>query len=113
VLQLSASNDNSTTPSTSRTQYNRKDTVVDKASFREVANWQNHLFFQEDGTVPFNAGLMISGPTADSIATTLLDMLRYHYPARDMVATFHPAPGVECRLLDLTAFVQKFHLIEM
>jgi hypothetical protein len=81
------------------------------ASFQDVLNWQRRVFSVENDDI--SEGLRISGPTAESIATTLLDLLRYHSPETDGVSSFQPAPGVECSLQGMIAFIQPFHVIEM
>jgi len=84
---------------------------ISKASPREVHDWQQRIFrcASEDG----NDGLEISGPTAKSIASTLLDLLGYYYPHNEDIVAFQPVPGVRCRMQGLSAFFQQFHSIEM
>jgi hypothetical protein len=84
---------------------------IEKASFRQVLGWQRRVFAaMSEGD---NDGLVVSGPTAESIAYTLLDLLAYYYPHHEGIASFQPAPGVHCGMQGMTAFVQQFHSIEM
>lgn len=84
---------------------------IAKASFREVIEWQQRIL--DHAIEDDNNGLETSGPTAASIATTLIDLLGYNSPRNEEVASFQPAPGVRCRMHGLVDFFQKFHSIEM
>jgi hypothetical protein len=81
------------------------------ASFQDIADWKGRVFSGSNDDIC--DGLRISGPTAELIATTLLDLLRYHYPKTDGVSCFQPSHGVECSIQGMGAFIQPFHTIEM
>jgi hypothetical protein len=80
-------------------------------SNRDVLRWQRQVFALAEKCQC--EGLAISGPNAESIATTLLDLLRFNSPVNEGVASFQPLPGVLTRMHAMAAFVQQFPEIEM
>jgi len=87
------------------------DIEIEKASFREVHRWQQQVFsssIQDD-----DDALVVSGATAESIASTLIDLIGYYYPHHDGIVSFQPCPGVRCEMRGMISFLQQFPVIEM
>jgi hypothetical protein len=91
-------------------QNSREDQVhptisIPMAAPYEIDAWQSALYEEVDD----EPGLRASGPTADTVAMTLLSLLKHHRCGSD----FTPPGGVTCDIQPLGSFLNPFHQIEL